>query len=211
MNPLQFGRKRISKIIWDLIEDKVDSDWGEISGMCSRRSDLHKEADKPTGSLSVQDAIDVYRVTKLFNPKVIAEVGTYIGVSTEAMRMAAPDATIYTCDMSNDIDVGLDANIIQYPKQTSHEMFSDLVTDGVKVDLVYLDGRLSPEDMAMLRKLIHDRTVFVLDDFEGVEKGVANAMFLANPNWMMVYPHELGKTAILIPYTLLQFVPQESV
>lgn len=202
----------MSQLVWGVIGSKVDTNWESIEEMHSRRVVLHETADNRTGTLSVEDAVDVYQVVKLFNPKVIVEVGTYIGISTEAMRIAAPDATIYTCDMSNDIDVSLDANIIQYPKQTSHQMFEDLAAKGVKADFVYLDGRLSASDVEPLGKIVHERTVFMLDDFEGVEKGVSNAMLISHANWMLVYPQiDGGKTAIMIPHPLLQFVPQEAV
>ena len=88
-------------------------------------------------------------------------------------------------------------------------MFKDIAERGAKVDLIYLDGRLSQQDVDPLNKIIHDKTVFVLDDFEGTEKGVANAMMLESPGRVLIYPREGRKTAMSIPFTLLQIVPQE--
>jgi hypothetical protein len=50
----------------------------------------------------------------------------------------------------------------------------------------------------------------VFDDFEGIEKGVVNAMMLEGANRLLIYPRESRKTAVSLPYTLLQFVPQEA-
>jgi hypothetical protein len=77
------------------------------------------------------------------------------------------------------------------------------------VDLIYLDGRLSQQDVEPLNKIIHEKTVFVMDDFEGVEKGVVNAMMLESVGRVLIYPREGRKTAISIPLTVLQIVPQE--
>ena len=41
-------------------------------------------------------------------------------------------------------------------------------------DMVFLDGRLRKQDLQLLDPLITEDTIFVLDDFEGMEKGVIN-------------------------------------
>jgi hypothetical protein len=70
-------------------------------------------------------------------------------------------------------------------------------------------SRLSQQDVEPLNKIIHEKTVFVMDDFEGVEKGVVNAMMLESVGRVLIYPREGRKTAISIPLTVLQIVPQE--
>jgi hypothetical protein len=92
----------------------------------------------------------------------------------------------------------------------SPDMFKDMANKEVKVDLVYLDGRLGQDDIEPLSKIIHDKTVFVMDDFEGTEKGVANAMMLESPNRVLIYPREGRRTAVSLPFTMLQVVPQEA-
>jgi predicted O-methyltransferase YrrM len=219
MNAIQIGRKRLSEIVWAIIDEKVyDYPYEYIEKIIADQQTHRAKADYNTGSVSYDDAVDLYKIVTFFNPKVIAEVGTFIGVSTRTMRLAAPDAQIYTCDMSNDIDLDL-TGVTQYPKKPSHEMFEDMEKKEVKADLVYLDGRLSEKDIPRLLNVITPDTVFVLDDFEGVEKGVANAMtlegrrlsFWKRTGFLMVYPREGHKTAIVIPMTLLQFVRQEAV
>lgn len=211
MNPIQIGRKRLSEIVWGIIDEKVDDyPYEYIEKIIKDQQGLRAQAEYNTGSVSYDDAVDLYKVVSFFKPDIIAEVGTFIGVSTRTMRMAALDADIYTCDMSNDIDLG-SLGAFQYPKKPSHEMFEDMEKKEVKADLIYLDGRLSEKDIPHLMSVIHNKTVFVLDDFEGTEKGVANAVVLEGGNSLLVYPRNGNKTAIVIPMTLLQFVRQEAV
>lgn len=210
MNAIQIGRKRLSEIVWAIIDEKTDIDWRVLEGITEQQQAHRAKADYNTGTVTLDDAADLYRIVTLFNPKVIAEVGTFIGVSTRTMRLAAPDAQIYTCDMSNDIDLDL-TGVTQYRKQTSHEMFEDMEKKEVKADLIYLDGRLSEKDIPHLLNVITHDTVFVLDDFEGTEKGVANAVVLDSPNFALIYPREGHKTAIVIPISMIQLVRQEAV
>lgn len=211
MNAIQIGRKRLSEIVWGIIDERVaDYPFEKIEKIVEGQQALRAQADYNTGSLPVEDAFELYKVVKFFQPKAIAEVGTFIGVSTLTMNLAMERLVdIYTCDVSNNIDLDV-PNIFQYPKKSSHEMFKDMVEKNARTDMVYLDGRLGNDDVEPLSKIIHDKTVFVLDDFEGTEKGVANAMMLESPGRVLIYPREGRKTAMSIPFTLLQIVPQEA-
>lgn len=211
MNALQIGRRRLSEIVWSIIDERVgDYPFEIIEKTVEEQQELRAQADYNTGSLPIEDAFELYKVVNFFKPAVIAEVGTFIGVSTRVMNLASNGmVSIYTCDMSNAIDLDT-PNIHQYPKTTSPDMFKVLADKDWKVDLVYLDGRLGQQDIEPLNKIIHDETVFVMDDFEGTEKGVANAMMLESPGKILVYPREGRKTAMSIPLTLLQIVPQEA-
>lgn len=213
MNAIQIGRRRLSEVVWDIIGEEDGEEETSICEIVDEQQHLRLMADYKTGSVPVEDAIDLFLIVKYFQPKVIAEVGTFIGVSTRVMSEAAQElSAIYTCDVSNNITVH-EGNLLisQFPKTPSHEMFKFLAEKNVKVDLVYLDGRLGQDDIEPLSKIIHDKTVFVMDDFEGVEKGVINAMMIEAPNRMLIYPRGSNKTAISIPFTLLQIVPQEAV
>jgi len=217
MNLFQIGRKRFSRIFWRILDEKTGEDYNEdfddLDAMFEHQQALRLEADYKTGSINWTELEDVYRLIKFFSPRVIAEVGTFIGVSTLTMRVAAPHARIYTCDASNDLKISSveDELLFQYPKKTSTEMFKDLAEKGVGVDLIYLDGRLQQEDFQYFSKIIHDQTIFVFDDFEGVEKGVVNAMMLESPVRVLIYPKSgIRKTAVSLPLQILQFAPQEA-
>jgi predicted O-methyltransferase YrrM len=212
MNPLQIGRQRFSNIFWGIVDEKVDDfPYETIEKIIWEQQRLRVDADYNTGSVPYDDAVELYKLAKFFQPKVIAEVGTFIGVSTRAMRLGASSADIYTCDVSNRIQVdSSDTKLHQYPKTSSTDMFKDMAEKKVGVDLLYLDGRLQQDDFQYFPKIIHDQTVFVFDDFEGIEKGVVNAMRLDGANRLLIYPREGRKTAVSLPLTLLQFVPQEA-
>lgn len=215
MNTVQIGRKRFSEIFWNLVDERVDEvPWEKLENMIAARQRYRLTADYKTGSVGVGDAAELYRLVKFFKPICVAEVGTFIGVSTMAMYIADELLDINTCDMSNDIKKlfeGVDDMISYYPKTTSTDMFKDLAEKGISVDLMYLDGRLQQEDFQYFPKIIHDQTVFVFDDFEGTEKGVINAMMLNGANRILIYPREGRKTAVSLPFTMLQFVAQEPV
>jgi predicted O-methyltransferase YrrM len=161
----------------------------------------------------VNDAAELYRLVKFFKPSTIAEVGTFIGVSTMAMYMADKYVSIDTCDMSNDIPnsfVDTWGMVTYFPKTSSTEMFKKLAEEeNPSIDLIYLDGRLSQPDIEPLSKIVCEKTVFVLDDFEGIEKGVANALMLEHPSRVLIYPRGDNKTAVSMPVRLIQLVPQE--
>jgi predicted O-methyltransferase YrrM len=215
MNTLQIGRARFSRFFWEIVDEKVsDYPYEAIEKIIKDQQRLREEADYNTGSLPYDDAVDLYKLIHFFQPHTIAEVGTFIGVSTNVMAKSLEDFSyrIYTCDSANDIEVNPTNKLIeQYPRCTSTDMFTDLAEKGVKIDLVYLDGRLSQSDAEPLSKIVHEKTVFVLDDFEGIEKGVANALMLEAPSRVLIYPREGRKTAASIPISLIQLVPQEAV
>jgi predicted O-methyltransferase YrrM len=213
MNPIQIGRGRFSEVFWGIVDEKIaEYPYEAIEKIIKDQQVLRGEADYNTGSVPYDDAVDLYKLVRVFAPEVIAEVGTFIGVSTRTMREAAWSAEIHTCDASNSIQISpvYDSKLYQYPKQTSTQMFKDMAEKEVKVDLVYLDGRLQQDDIEPLNKILHERTVFVMDDFEGIEKGVLNAMMLESPGRILIYPREGRKTAVSLPFTMLHFVAQEA-
>jgi plasmid maintenance system antidote protein VapI len=149
-------------------------------------------------------------VVRYYRPEVVAEIGTYIGKSTFVLSRLG--AETHTCDMTHDFKLPIATKITQY-HGSSTEMFSKL--DG-KIDLLHLDGRLQPDDKPHLERLFTPNTIITLDDFEGIEKGVWNAMQIDLTHRILVYPPErqlterfaLGDatTAIILPN--LRLTPQ---
>ena len=209
---LNFNRRQISRLFWETIESYhfhtlPPDDYFE---------GLRDQATYNTGSLHREDMGDIMDITAYFRPTLIAEVGTFIGRSTYSLAVGAGDkATVYTCDASNNIQLPpmpkKAARVVQFPNTTSTDMFRALLNDknlGRKIDLFYIDGRVSEEDRALMAQLSNDRTIIVLDDFEGVEKGVANALLLGEAKHLLIYPRRGAKTAVLLPAAMLKLTAQ---
>lgn len=184
-----------------------------------------------TGSISFASGMVLYFLTRKIMPTRVFEVGTFIGRSTAAMLLAmdrngTADRMLYTCDLSNDFVMDTSAfktTIKAMPRKGSTEALQAAVADGKTIDMFHLDGRLQGPDMEMVAKLSHERTVFLLDDFEGIEKGVINAIYLRqNPkfaNYFLIEPplpevlgplgmHDRSITALLVPPSVFQLTPQ---
>jgi hypothetical protein len=237
MNQLNLNRIHLSRAVWHRIfehAEMLSACKAEIISEAQELDRLRPKALYNTGSISAASVWALTATAYYFAPKVIAEVGTFIGRSTSAMAQgctySGTFSTIHTCDLSNDIDLSDampfswgEAALVQYPKQSSTQMFKSLADENVKLDLLHLDGRLTDEDMALLPQLVKDQTLFTLDDFEGLEKGVANAQrlmhTLGNVAHFLIYPPERDTlahfglrdgctTAMLLPRCLFQITVQ---
>lgn len=213
MNTLRFNRRQISGLFWDVMDEHSPPSFDLPPP--EHFDQLRQSADYNTGSLTRDDMADLISIASYFKPKILAEVGTFIGRSTYALAVGAGDmAQIYTCDASNDIplpELPTDsATVLRNPRLSSVEMFNRMLADGMakQVDLFFIDGRLTEADLILINQLSHERTVLVLDDFEGIEKGVDNAMLLGNQSHLLIYPRTEGKTALLVPVKLLQLTAQ---
>ena len=195
---LNLNRKRLSRAIWDTLFDGLDDlPW-------QRLDDLELlDPARQTGFTSNASLIALWAVKRYFRPKRIVEIGTYIGKST--FVLARGEATVHTCDMTHNFKLPIFGGVTQY-HSSSTEMLAKL--DG-KIDHLHVDGRLHPDDRAHLERLFHADTIITLDDFEGIEKGVWNAMQINLSNRILVYPPERqlterfamgdATTAIILP------------
>jgi len=202
---LNLNRRRLSRAIWDtLFADLPDLPWHVIE-------DLEKlDPARRTGSTNHASLMALWAVIRYFRPKTVAEVGTYIGKSTFVLSRLGAD--VHTCDMTHDFKLPIATKITQY-HSSSTEMLAKL--DG-KIDLLHLDGRLQSDDREHLTRLCTPDTIITLDDFEGVEKGVWNAMQFDLSKRILVYPPERvlteryavgdATTAIILP--TLRLTPQ---
>jgi hypothetical protein len=187
---------------------------------------LRSQADYNTGSIPAASAWCLYSVVRYFKVNSALEIGTFIGKSTTAIALAmdheGQSGVIHTCDGSNAIAIPYNGNcrIEQYMKKTSTEMFKGL---GGAYNFAHFDGRIQREDIPYLRQLFHPSAIIALDDFEGMEKGVANLMLMREhdlmSNHFLVYPcqasltRELGfsdesTTAVLLPKSLISYTNQ---
>lgn len=216
MNSIRINRARFSEAVWDNIFEEAKWREGErrrLNAALLRLNALRSAADYNTGSITADSGWVYFCVANFFKPKLIAEVGTFIGRTTTALAWGAKDAEIHTCDSSNDIQIPTYYDIHQYPKKSSTEMFKVMGDIGITADMVVLDGRIMPEDGEPLSKIVTDETVFVFDDFEGVEKGVINASLLLpslGNYYHLVYPPKNlnSAVALLVPRKLIEYTNQ---
>jgi hypothetical protein len=197
----------------------------------AKQDELRKHADYNTGSISAPSCWLLYSLAMYFRPTLVAEVGTFIGKSTLSIALGldqvATDSEIHTCDGSNAIDLPTVAKtkIIQYKKTSSTEMFAQLARGGRhgKIDFLMLDGRLQAGDLFQLGPLLHKNSVIALDDFEGIEKGVANLTALRSNGIVnahaCVYPcpdrllracgfNDSTSLALVIPESIIRITAQ---
>ena len=193
---INISRRKLSRAVWEtLFEGLSDLPWTVIN-------ELEKlDPDRKTGTTANASLVALWAVVRYFRPKTVVEIGTYIGKSTFVLSRLG--AMVHTCDKDHDFKLPIYASIKQYHMGSS-QMLAGL--DG-KIDHLHLDGRLQAEDKAHLERLCHAETIITLDDFEGTEKGVVNAMQFQGR--ILVYPPEReltgrfvigdATTAILLP------------
>jgi len=190
--------------------------------------ELRQRAKVDTGSIPASTAWLLYSAVFHFRPARILEVGAYIGKSTISMALGADAAgiecEIQTCDETNDIVLPAIARsrIVQH-HSSSVEMLQRIHgSNPMRFDFLHLDGRVRPEDLAILRQLLSPDAVIALDDFEGVAKGVANVFAIRGarflPDHTLIYPcspdllrawglFDRSTTALLVPVTALRARP----
>jgi Protein of unknown function DUF115 len=126
-----------------------------------------------TGTITVEQMVQLRQLTHHLKPSVAVEVGTFIGNSTMAIKVDK----VYTCDRDNDCFPAT-RTIEVFPGQSSTAMFLKLLERKVSADLFFFDGRLPAKDVDLILALSHPGTVYVFDDYNGNKKGIANARLL---------------------------------
>lgn len=230
MNNINLSVRIITKIFWEIIlsEDEfvTSADKTKLFDNLISLENLRNKADYNTGSIGLSQAYLLYLFLKYFKPIKIIEIGTFIGRSTISMASAietySDKGEIYTCDFSNDIKLPWNGKckIKQFPKTKSGEMLNNLKGE---YDLVFIDGRISDEELSTFESLINQNTIIILDDFEGIEKGVINLTKLRKINKLNQHfqinttPEKLltkynlrthSLMGALVPITLFRFTNQ---
>lgn len=230
---LRLTPRYLSDILWDQWIESVEAELPAARDQLAAASDAceatRAEMDYNTGSISFAAALLLYIATRNLRPAQVFEVGTFIGKSTLAMALAidrnANGGRIFTCDGSNDFRLPQIATceIVGFPRTRSTGALLELLTAGARLDFLHIDGRVSAEDLELVERLADPGVVIALDDFEGMEKGVANLMQIRGRPFfgkhVLVYPASdatlarLGlvsraTTAFLLPASALVFANQ---
>ncbi len=201
MNPLLINQNNFSTIFWKILLSSRNGlekkDLELLSAEILSLQSLRGQADYNTGTISPKSALWLYFLTRYFKPSTIAEVGTFIGTSGLSMVMGCDSNNLpvkfYSCDVSNSIDIPYKgkSTVEFFKKSNSTHMFKQLKDRGVSPEMFHIDGRLNQDDLPLLVDLKVMDAIILLDDFEGVEKGVVNAFALQgiiNKTHVMAYP-----------------------
>lgn len=194
--------------------------WAELPArpdwLSSLVEDAHARrvrADYDTGSILEEEAYLLWALAESTQARVVIEVGTFIGTSTQALAMGSKVEAVYTCDISNDCLPGTHV-IRTYPKVTSQDMLGRLCRLGVIADLFFFDGVLRQADADALKFLTHSETVYAFHDYNygpkiranGVReimprKGIGNVILLKPlfPGHVLIDPPDGTTLAVLAP------------
>lgn len=173
---------KTTRSYWDALVDQLPpTTLPELIMILQQAEPLRRLARYNTGSIPLETALLLRALCHYHQPTVIAEVGTFIGVSTYALSARH---ALYTCDSSNDCVVDDPTRGIRvHPYTSSTVMFERMLDDGYegRVDLFFFDGRIQPADLDLIERLGHARSIFVFDDCSttpGADKGRANMAVL---------------------------------
>lgn len=220
--------RNLSELVWEQWIETVEEDLPRVRGrlheMFEACEGTRSKMDYNTGSITLSAAMALYLAVRNTVATSVFEVGTFIGKSTVAMALAMEmnkqGGQIFTCDGSNDFHVPklCDTPIHGFSKTTSTAALEQLAKNGVKLDMLHLDGRLSGRDVELIEQISDPRVVLAIDDFEGVEKGVANLSILRGRPFfgqhILVYPmreRTLSKLSCITPNTTALLVPMSAV
>ena len=226
MRNLQITQNYFSETFWKIVFDFsfASIERSELIKIYKETEENRDAADYKTGSISLSECFTLYSLARYFQPSAIAEVGSFIGRSTLSLALGLKNKTsssfIFTCDASNSIELNSSGTIEirSYPKTYSYDMFRQIELD---VDLFFVDGSLGQKDLPEISRLSHDKSIFIFDDCEGVEKGMENLFLMRNTmkNYFLIYPPERtvleaygftkpNKIMVALPYKLLQLKAQ---
>ena len=130
-----------------------------------------------TKSVTLNDSYALYHIVSKIRPRVIVEIGTFIGTSASIMAMAMRDlgidGKIYTCDKNNIYGGGEHDGMIKYHNMKSEKFLKLLLKMGVRADMFFVDASLSEGDEKIIRLIKNGRIVYANHD-KMLPKGVRN-------------------------------------
>ncbi len=227
---LYISEKTISEAFWSGIYSSPHSKAAELDCAAILEQSRQIRSRFPggaAGTISSESAKQLWLVARYFSPKHIFEIGTFIGRSTLSLLAGAEPSIeqIDTCDYSYDQFIVTDQTKEAFPKSSrirywgktsSTVALQELLSAGLRPDFIFIDGRLGDSDLALLRHLDASKTVYVLDDFEGIEKGVENSILLRKllPSSVLIRPRHdnlagNGYIAVIVPASMLQITRQQ--
>lgn len=197
---------------------RTNYEWTIDTGLAMKFKDAQRQVN---ASVSLADVILLYVLVRTFKPDIALEVGTWFGTSAFGMAMAMREngkGIIYTCDKNNCyLRNNPYADIIKYYNCSSGKLIRRLMLDGENVGLVFVDGRLSKNDVKNIAGLYgKNRFIYTNHDY-GLAKCDSNLNYLRKyignqhkvmlPLWntgksiMMDYKEQCRRTETRLPLT----------
>jgi len=235
MKKLWLSEGMISEVFWKALRSSYYSEKAENEAalIANVTGPLVDRFPSIAGSISLEGTKMLWLATRYFSPQNVCEIGTYIGRSTLAISFGGLKTInkVYTCDGTFDclelekfkesFSVEDKINAIEkieyFGKTMSTDMLNTLKSKNVRIDFLFIDGRVSVQDCEILAQILSDDCIILLDDFEGVEKGVSNALLLRGllKGHILLQPEYnektgyRGVTAMMIPANLLTLSRQQ--
>jgi predicted O-methyltransferase YrrM len=230
---IRFNPRYLSDIAWDqwieALEEELPAAKEKLADAAARCEETRPSMAYNTGSVSFSTMLLLYCLVRNSKPSNIFEIGTFIGKTTTAMAIACDrngkTSEIFTCDGNNDFHLPKIAKtpVHGFPRASSTSALKSLLERKISIELAVFDGRLVPEDIPLLEQLTTANTLFALDDFEGMEKGVANYMLMRSrqkfASHALIYPastrtlaklglNSVSTVALLVPVSNIVFTNQ---
>ena len=204
MRRLYVSESALSEIFWDRLFASSDVAKAKLDAEIIIRETklIHERFPQDVaGSISFHAVVSLWLISRYFNPSHVFEVGTFIGRSSLAIIAGSARSLerMDTCDYSFD-QFSLTENLRStypnstllnyWPKTSSSVALKQLLEAGSAPDMFFIDGRIAKEDLDLMSRLDRKSTIYILDDFEGTEKGLENALILrrAFPELMLIRP-----------------------
>lgn len=181
------------------------------------------------GYAGLKDCLFLYLLVREFKPKIIFEIGTWIGASSSFMAEALErnnQGKLYTCDI-NQYNCIPDCynNRVVYINDHSSQALERLKEFGEKIDLVFADGEVDETTANLLYELKSTSFIFATHDFKPPrDKGIANLLQLKHQflpsefKWLIPTKQSIGydvgesyrlnkSVAVMIPDYIYQELP----
>ncbi len=144
--------------------------------------DIRIAADgKVAGAVNIADYKILYLLVRVYKPKVIFEIGTWIGTSAmimaEAMRANGTGGKIYTCDHNHYYALDDSYSDIIVPINAFSAEALDQIPEDTKIDFVFADGELTFRTISKLKPLLTTEAIIATHDYTPPDdKGVLNVV-----------------------------------
>lgn len=150
-------------------------------------------------SLSPKQGEQIFRLVQLFNPQVIVELGTCLGVSTGYMLAAGEKSTVYSLEGNQDTATKAKAHLKSLWGDRVHiqvgkfeNTLAPLLQTLERVDLFFIDGEHTEagtlRNVELALQKAHDQTILIIADIHwsaGMERA-----------WEQVRQHQRVRLAV---------------